>query len=81
MSSIQLFWVGVLGLSMLVFAWSGKAAGDGQGPDSKKERLAEGKELFTREWLPGDKRSFAGYGLGPVHNERSCVSCHYQGAV
>ena len=81
MGSIKRFWVGVLGLITLVFAWSGKAAGDEPGPDSKQERLAEGKDLFTREWLPGDRRSFAGNGPGPVHNARSCVSCHYQGAI
>jgi CxxC motif-containing protein (DUF1111 family) len=81
MCSIKLVWVGVLGLTTLASAWAGKAVGDGSGPDITKEGLAEGKELFTREWLPLDKRSFAGNGLGPVHNARSCVSCHYQGAV
>ncbi len=81
MSSLKRLGVGVLGLITLVFVWAGKTSGDGPGPNSKNERVAEGKELFTREWLPGDKRSFAGNGLGPVHNARSCVSCHYQGAV
>jgi CxxC motif-containing protein (DUF1111 family) len=55
------------------------------GPDSTKgsrsPRLEVGKELFTREWQPGDKRSFAGDGLGPVHNARSCVACHDQGGI
>jgi CxxC motif-containing protein (DUF1111 family) len=46
---------------------------------SKSERIAAGKELFTREWEHGDRRSFAGDGLGPVHNAKSCVACHNQG--
>ncbi len=48
---------------------------------SDKSQLEAGKELFTREWLPNDKRSFAGDGLGPVHNARSCLACHNQGGV
>jgi CxxC motif-containing protein (DUF1111 family) len=39
----------------------------------------DGKELFTREWLPNDSRAHGGDGLGPVFNESSCVSCHNQG--
>ncbi len=57
-------------------------AGPGRAPpEDAKARLEIGKELFTREWLPNDKRSFAGDGLGPVHNARSCVACHNQGGV
>ncbi len=52
-----------------------------ESPDAIQESLKLGKELFTREWLPNDKRSFAGDGLGPVHNARSCVACHNQGGV
>jgi CxxC motif-containing protein (DUF1111 family) len=52
-----------------------------ESPDANQESLKIGKELFTREWLPNDKRSFAGDGLGPVHNARSCVACHHQGGV
>lgn len=53
----------------------------GAGPDGAKKRLQQGKELFTREWLPGDARSLAGNGLGPVFNARSCVACHRQGDI
>lgn len=81
MSFTNLVWAILLGLITSVVAEPGKPAGNGSSPDSNKERQAEGKELFTREWLPGDKRSFAGNGLGPVHNARSCVSCHHQGTV
>jgi hypothetical protein len=49
--------------------------------DQGKDKLAEGKELFTREWLPGERRSHAGDGLGPVFNARSCVACHQQGGI
>jgi CxxC motif-containing protein (DUF1111 family) len=52
-----------------------------ENPDAKKESLKRGKELFTREWLPNDKRSFAGDGLGPVFNERSCAKCPLQAGV
>jgi CxxC motif-containing protein (DUF1111 family) len=44
-----------------------------------KERLAEGRELFLREWVPGDSRSHSGDGLGPVYNDTSCVACHNAG--
>ena len=48
--------------------------------DAKKEAvLAQGKELFTREWQAGDKRSHKGDGLGPLFNGRSCAACHNLG--
>jgi CxxC motif-containing protein (DUF1111 family) len=52
-------------------------------PGAKKageeEVIARGRELFVREWVPGDRRSHGGDGLGPVFNERSCLGCHHQG--
>src|SRR2546430_7643603 len=59
------------------------------GPSAEKDkdrfadtdRLAEGKELFTREWLGGDRRSHAGDGLGPLYNARSCAACHNLGGI
>jgi CxxC motif-containing protein (DUF1111 family) len=45
------------------------------------EEAGEGRELFTREWLPHDARSVAGDGLGPVFNDTSCVACHNQGGI
>src|SRR5882724_7346732 len=45
------------------------------------QELARGKELFTREWLPGDSRSHAGDGLGPLFNARSCADCHQLGGL
>lgn len=44
-----------------------------------EQAIARGRELFLREWVPGDRRSHGGDGLGPVYNERSCVGCHHQG--
>jgi CxxC motif-containing protein (DUF1111 family) len=41
-------------------------------------QLGLGRELFVRQWVPGDRRSHGGDGLGPVYNERSCVGCHHQ---
>ena len=47
--------------------------------DSDRDRLAQGRELFMREWVPGDSRSHGGDGLGPLYNETSCVACHSLG--
>lgn len=41
----------------------------------------DGAEIFAREWIPGDKRSHGGDGLGPVFNDSSCVACHNQGGT
>src|SRR5262245_19737435 len=49
--------------------------------DKDREELARGKELFTREWLVGDDRSYAGDGLGPLYNARSCAACHNLGGI
>jgi CxxC motif-containing protein (DUF1111 family) len=65
----------------LSFATTASPALAGADPDNIKQSLAEGAELFTREWLPGDKRSYAGSGLGPVFNARSCSTCHRQGGI
>jgi CxxC motif-containing protein (DUF1111 family) len=46
-----------------------------------KEALEQGKELFTREWVAGDRRSHAGDGLGPVYNAQSCAACHRLGGI
>jgi CxxC motif-containing protein (DUF1111 family) len=43
--------------------------------------IRAGRELFVREWKPGDRRSHGGDGLGPVFNARSCAECHNQGGV
>src|SRR5205807_1106855 len=46
-----------------------------------KEASADGRELFSREWLPNDTRAHGGDGLGPVFNDSSCVACHNQGGI
>jgi CxxC motif-containing protein (DUF1111 family) len=53
------------------------------GPAAEKDReeIARGKELFQRDWLPGDLRSHSGDGLGPLFNARSCVACHQLGGI
>lgn len=40
-----------------------------------------GLELFERVWTPGDSRSDAGDGLGPLFNARSCLDCHRLGGT
>src|SRR6266404_1560301 len=66
---------------LLVFAWTGTPAATEPGPDNDKQALARGKELFTREWIAGDRRSHAGDGLGPVYNAQSCTACHGLGGI
>jgi CxxC motif-containing protein (DUF1111 family) len=44
-----------------------------------KDDTRLGRELFNHPWVPGDRRSHGGDGLGPVFNERSCLGCHHQG--
>jgi CxxC motif-containing protein (DUF1111 family) len=65
----------------LVFAWTGAPTANEPGPDSDKKALQQGKELFTREWVAGDRRSHAGDGLGPVYNAQSCAACHKLGGI
>jgi CxxC motif-containing protein (DUF1111 family) len=43
--------------------------------------VVRGYELFNREWLPNDRRSRGGDGLGPVYNDTSCVACHSTGGI
>jgi mono/diheme cytochrome c family protein len=68
--------VAALALGLLI---SSLALGPAAGKD--KGAVATGKELFTREWLPGDRRSQAGDGLGPLFNARSCAACHFLGGT
>jgi len=65
----------------LLLAWTGTPAASEPGPDNDKEVLKQGKELFTREWIAGDRRSHAGDGLGPVYNAQSCAACHRLGGI
>jgi CxxC motif-containing protein (DUF1111 family) len=51
---------------------------DGKVPE---DRRAQGRELFEREWLPGDSRTHGGDGLGPVYNDSSCIACHNLGGT
>lgn len=60
----------------LIAAWGAPADAGGGSPGG---RLAEGRELFLREWTPNDPRSHGGDGLGPVFNDSSCVACHNAG--
>jgi CxxC motif-containing protein (DUF1111 family) len=57
------------------------SAGIGIAAETNRNQLAVGKELFVREWLPEDRRSHAGDGLGPLFNARSCAACHHLGGV
>ena len=61
-------------------AWLGTVHGGDVGQSRGDER-ARGRELFEREWLPGDSRAHGGDGLGPVYNDSSCVACHNLGAT
>ena len=57
------------------------AAAAAPGKDAAQPDIDRGRDLFTREWLPGDRGDHPGDGLGPVYNDTSCVACHNQGGV
>ena len=41
-----------------------------------------GEEIFKHRWQPGEPLAGGGGdGLGPMHNDVSCVACHFQGGV
>jgi CxxC motif-containing protein (DUF1111 family) len=65
----------------LIFVLLARNLGSKPKGEKNREPKPDGKELFTREWLPGDSRSHAGDGLGPLFNARSCVACHHLGGV
>ena len=65
-----------IALALAMFGEGASTPGDEAPPPG---RLAEGRELFFREWTPGDPRSTRGDGLGPVFNDSSCVACHNAG--
>lgn len=44
-----------------------------------RDVLAQGAELFAKEWVPVESKGPGGDGLGPVYNETSCIACHHQG--
>ncbi len=71
-------WIFISGMAVCARpAWAADRAGAKKAED--EPAIARGRELFLREWVPGDRRSHGGDGLGPVYNERSCVGCHHQG--
>src|SRR5437762_10216 len=76
-------WLGVSGLCAVVGSGLlGLGVSSVAGPQSAKpDPVALGREIFHREWLPGDGRSHGGDGLGPVYNDTSCVACHNAGAT
>ena len=45
------------------------------------KQIAKGRDLFTHQWIENDPLSGMGDGLGPVYNERSCATCHFQGGL
>src|SRR5690242_3278935 len=79
--------VAALAWLFVLFAWSASPSGrparaaEPAGPARAEDgfRIARGRELFARQWVPNDRRSHGGDGLGPVYNERSCLGCHHQG--
>ncbi|MDP6555933.1 MAG: hypothetical protein QGF59_30450 [Pirellulaceae bacterium] len=47
-----------------------------------RDRILEiGRDMFEREWKPGEPASPGGDGLGPNFNDVSCVACHNLGGV
>jgi CxxC motif-containing protein (DUF1111 family) len=60
--------------------WSHGLRAADTGKSTADQRVL-GRELFEREWLPGDSRSHGGDGLGPVYNDSSCIACHNLGGT
>jgi CxxC motif-containing protein (DUF1111 family) len=54
---------------------------DEKSPPNSPASAINGQALFAREWIPGDKRSHGGDGLGPMFNDSSCVACHNLGGI
>src|SRR5262245_10476426 len=73
-------------LSFLSIAWLpwGPArlafAAKGGESSASPEPVADGREIFHREWVPDDPRC-EGDGLGPMFNDTSCVGCHNLGGA
>jgi CxxC motif-containing protein (DUF1111 family) len=73
-----LYWA-VLGAFVAV-CWAAPVSAADRDVEGRKA-VAQGREIFEREWLPGDARSHGGDGLGPVYNDSSCVACHNLGGA
>lgn len=50
-------------------------------PESFVDAIADGRELFVREWVRSDPRSRGGDGLGRWANDTACAACHSAGGV
>lgn len=72
---------GIFGLSVAAKAADEPAQVRESKAAKKPQAAIDGAEIFAREWIPGDKRSHGGDGLGPVFNDSSCVACHNQGGT
>jgi CxxC motif-containing protein (DUF1111 family) len=80
-ASLQVHRSGMVWLCLGAFAVVGGWCAAARADAPAREELAEGRELFLREWMPGDSRSHGGDGLGPVYNDTSCVACHNAGGT
>jgi CxxC motif-containing protein (DUF1111 family) len=69
------------GVMLALSVWVQAAEKQTKAPAQKEAAAISGKEIFMREWIPGDPRSHGGDGLGPVFNDSSCVACHNQGGA
>jgi CxxC motif-containing protein (DUF1111 family) len=72
-------WSDKAGPALVVAAVLGACGASAGASIPATQRVEEGRELFLREWIPGDSRSHGGDGLGPVYNDSSCVACHNAG--
>ncbi len=76
------FKLGLLGLGCLASqGLFGAGAATAASKAAPSDAVAEGREVFNREWLPDDPRGHGGDGLGPVYNDTSCVACHNSGGI
>jgi CxxC motif-containing protein (DUF1111 family) len=71
--------LGGLGLCVVISQALGGGPARADSKPAKADPVAQGYEIFNREWMPNDPRGHGGDGLGPVYNDTSCVACHNSG--
>lgn len=50
-------------------------------PRFSKQEIRDGRDLFNKTWIVGERSRHGGDGLGPLFNASSCRECHDQGGI
>ena len=73
--------LGVISFIALAATWLGRDAAQNLPPIMNKRHLLQAGNSSRANGNRAIRRSFAGDGLGPVFNGRSCAECHNQGGI